>query len=377
MRLKTLNGAPLCEYLDFDESSLLDVDDCDEFHSPAYHASSEDSTAALKWRRLTSKHTRLRTGWSQPYLPASNLHHTQPHLSFSIPNIEDATNIDTTATFDEQPSEIDGLLRHSFIFHDTLLSSQVVPDTGAEDTISSSSFLTTSFGTTVSGLSGPSVVDGNNVALHVPPMMVVTSLGSLPSAPHLHSIYPQTPARNLLCVLMSNPERREVFVRKGGYKMNLWEVTVADDTHSSFKVTFWIRPPRESNDVQTNAQNLLLQTLEQVKVGDILLLRNIALTSFRDTVYGQSLHPAITRARTTIDILMRGSGVSMGQVGGLPATIAETFMRVKRWARTHVAPDHGSRKRKATSTKGDKHAKRVFSNPEPEETLPPDTMESV
>lgn len=382
MRLKTLNGAPICEHLDFNENNLLGIDECTEFKPLEWPASPEDTTVAFKWRSLTSKHTRLRTGWSQPYLPGSGLHTDQSDLSFSISNAHqslaftegDTTNIDTTVTFDEQPSEPDGFLEHSFIFHDTLLSSQVLQEAEADNTIPSSSFQTTSFSTSASDLSTTGI-DASTLILQVPPTMTVTPLGSLPSAHYLRSIYPQTPTPNLLCVLMTNPERREVFVRKGGYKMDLWEVTVADDTRAGFKVSFWIRPPRESNNEQTNAQSLLLKTLESVKIGDILLLRNIALTSFRDTVYGQSLNTAITRARTSIDVLMKSNGVSVGQ---LPATIVETFSRVKRWAKIHVAAAGvGSRKRKGSSTKGDRYAKRPFQSSEQEETLPPDTMESV
>ncbi|KAJ4371375.1 hypothetical protein N0V83_004592 [Neocucurbitaria cava] len=375
MRLKTLNGAPLCECLDFNDTNLLKIDECNEFQKVTGQTETEDITKAFKWRRLTSQHTRLRTGWSQPYLPRSGLQTHQADLSFSIPNAHqdvtfpdgNTTNIDTTVTFDGQPSDTEGFLRHSIIFHDTLLSSQVLPDADADNTVASASFLTTSFNTSTTDSSSPSRVDGLNSTFQIPPTMAIMPLGSVPSPHHLKSIYPQTPTPNLLCVLMTNPERREVFVRKGGYKMHLWEVTVADDTRSGFKVSFWIRPPRESNNEQTNAQTLLLQALERVKVGDILLLRNIALTYFRDTVHGQSLNPSITRARTSIDILMKRNGASVGQASGLPGNIVERFNKVKRWARIHVATDSaGSKKRKAR-----------HSHSEHDESLPPDTMEAV
>jgi hypothetical protein len=177
---------------------------------------------------------------------------------------------------------------------------------------------------------------------------------------------------------MAKPEQREVFVRKGAYKMNLWEIVVADDTRSDFKVSFWIRPPRESNSEQNHAEQIHLQTLQAVNIGDILLLRNIALTSFRDTVFGQSLNPAITRARTSVDVLMSSSGVSVGQLGGLPAPVVETFMRVKRWARAHVASHNtNTRKRKGSAVSRKKSAKWSFSNHDIENSMPPDTMEAV
>ncbi|KAF2628741.1 hypothetical protein BU25DRAFT_325570, partial [Macroventuria anomochaeta] len=275
----------------------------------------------------------------------------------------------------DEASAADDYLQHSLLFHDTLLSSQVVQDRAVDNTVTSSSFLTTSFGTTASGFSSPSPVDSHVLVLQVPSAMAVTTLGSLPSAQHLRSIYPQTPTPNFLCALMTTPERREVFVRKGGYKMDLWEVTVGDDTRSNFKVTFWLRPPRDSNNEQNHAQVQLLHTLEHLQVGNIILLRNIALTSFRDIVYGQSLNTAITRARTWVDVLMKSNGMSAAEVGGLPASVVESFVRVKRWARSHVAGDTDNvRKRKGGPSRPGNAAKQSLTSSARDKDLPPDTM---
>jgi hypothetical protein len=378
MRVKILNGAPLCEQLDFSDGTLLDITRNSAFFPAEDHSSSRSDPIALKWRHVAAKDGCLRTGWSQPYLPGSM---SQP---FSIPDVEEASNlpedthIDTSLTIGEHSFAVDDYLEHSLAFHDTLLSSQVVQDNAGDTTVSSSSFLTTSFGTTASGLSSPSPAEGHSLMLQVPSTMAITSLGALPSASHLRSIYPQTPTPNLLCVVMTTPERREVFVRKGGYKMDLWEITVGDDTKAGFKISFWLRPPRESNAEQASAQGLLLHTMQRIRVGNIVLLRNVALTSFRDTVYGQSLNPAITRARTTVSVLMSDVGVSVEQLGGLPNTMVGTFMRVKKWARTHIATDSvKSRKRKERSSQIDRPATRSFESSTRDEYLPPDTMEAV
>ncbi|KAI4949620.1 hypothetical protein J4E91_005360 [Alternaria rosae] len=304
----------------------------------------------------------------------------------SLPNVsrytsflqEDTTHLDTSIAFKDPSNATPGYLEHSLIFHDTLLSSQVLPDGMTDRSVSSSSFLTTSFGTTASEFSSPSKVDEHTLLVKVPPKMTVTPLGLLPNAQRLRAIYPQTPTPNFLCVVTATPEQKEVFVRKGGYKMNLWEIIIADDTRSAFKVTFWLRPPRESNNDHNNVQNQLLQTLESIKVGDILLLKNIALTSFGDTVFGQSLNPAITRARTSIDVLTRSNGISAAQLGGLPVPVVEVFKRVKKWARLHIASDGAaSRKRKGSKTKRDKDTKRTFAARDVDDSMPPDTMESV
>lgn len=380
MRLKALNGAPIAGHLDFTESTLLPIDKCNGFQTE--DASTDSSTPALKWRRLGAKDERLRTGWSQPYLPGAGIGFDQINKPIALPAVEQfSTLLEPDTTWDETTISLaepgDDFLQHSLIFHDTLLSSQVAQDTVTDQTVTSSSFMTTSFGTTISEFSSPSRVDEHALVLQVPPKMTIASLGSVPSAQHLRSIYPQTPTPNAICVLMAPPERREVLVRKGGYKMDLYELTIGDDTKAGFKVTFWLRP-QDSNNEQSNVQQALLQILESVRTGDILLLRNVALTSFRDTVHGQSLNPSIARARTTIDVLMKSNGVLVGQVGSLPAQVLESFMRVKKWARSHIAvTDGGSRKRSSSSAKRDGSRKRHLSSSINEESLPPDTMEAI
>lgn len=386
MRLKLLNGAPLNEQLSYSDDILLAADDCHAFKTQKHRGQSTEENTGLKWRDIGMRSALLHTEWSQPFLPGSGLHGAHDGHSFSIPGLEqssalpeyDTSNPDTTHTFDEDVSAADGYLEHSLIFYDTLLSSQVIQDATADDTVNSASFLTTTFNTTTSGFSSPSPVDSQVLVLQVPAAMAVTALGSVPSAQYLRSIYPQTPTPNFLCAIMTTPERREVFVRKGGYKMDLWEITVGDDTSANFKVTFWLRPPRESNNKHNHTPTELLYTLERLQVGNVVLLRNIALTSFRDVVYGQSLNTAISRARTSIDVLTKSGGVSAAHVSGLPASVVETFMRVKRWARTHVAGDTAvSGKRKGGPSDMDNAAKRVWSSSRVDDDLPPDTMEAV
>jgi hypothetical protein len=385
MRLKTLNGAPLPHHLDFEEDALLVPGDCNDFTAAIITVTPADTASTLKWRNVQAENARLRTGWSQPYLPESVKGCQEMGMS-TVSQVKQTSAIltpystqhETTMDLNTQ-SAVDGtFLEHSLTLHDTLLSSQVAQDVVVDQTISSSSFLTTSFGTTASELSSSSRIGGTTLILQVPPKMTITPLGSLPTAQLLRSIYPQTPTPNVLCVLMAPPERREVFVRKGGYNMDLYEITVADDTMSGFKVTFWLRPSRDSNNEQTSAQQPLLRTLENVRVGDMLLLRNIALASFRDTVHGQSLNPSIARARTTIDVLMKSNGGPIAKLYGLPDVLVQAVQRVKKWARIHVAGTNGSsRKRRGTSTGRHTPGKRKPSSSVHDESLPPDTLLSV
>jgi hypothetical protein len=160
--------------------------------------------------------------------------------------------------------------------------------------------------------------------------------------------------------------------------MELCEITVADDTGSDFNITFWLRPQRGSNKEPSGVQQLLVETLQTLQVGNVLLVRKIALTSFRDTVHGQSLNPSIARARTTIDVLSTSSGASTVQLDGLPAEVADKFKSVKKWAKSHVASaDGGSRKRRGTCAERGNSGKRRPSNTFNDDSLPPDTLASL
>ncbi|KAJ4295618.1 hypothetical protein N0V90_007631 [Kalmusia sp. IMI 367209] len=378
MRLKTLNGAPLCADLDFSPEALLHPDEAAHFLRPDALPTANGEDLAFKWRHITPKEHRLRSDWSQPYLPNGGFHGDDLDISFSVPGIgasldgnqQDLTILDTTMSLPEATFEDNDFVHQSLILHDTLLSSQIASEEVADRTVSSQSFLGTSFDST--GTDSFQHSDTSRPILQVPTTLKLTTLGSLPDAAHLRSLYPQTPTPNLLCVLAAPPETREVFVKKGSYKMQLREIVVADDTRSGFKISFWQRPSNGSN-----SRNALDQALQCVKVGDILLLRNIALNPFRDDVYGQSLNPSITRVRTSIELLMSGSVISTRQLGALPAPVLTAFTRLKKWANIHVASDLGSAKRRRRATDGSSRSpKRTLRSTDVhDETLPPDTME--
>jgi hypothetical protein len=393
MRLKMFNGAPLCAQLDFGADALLDPMDCDNEHShflrgvvATRSACEEDQPSTqAKWRYLADTSTRLRTGWSQPYLPGGGIYEGDSNFSFTVPNLERSFDYveqntrfdDTTNTLDDTTIDVDNFLQHSLMLHDTLLSSQIALDSGADNTITSSSFFSTSFASVTTEAGSPVKGESIPTITNLPSALNITALTSLPNAQLIRSIYPQTPTRNFVCVLTSQPEHREVIVRKGGYRMHIYEITVADDTKVGFKVSFWFRPPKQDARAQDCGQDSLRDTLQRSKVGDILLLRNVVLNVFRDDVYGQSLNPSITRARTTLEVLKRGDGFSAVNLSALPTTVAETFVRVKRWANVHVAADSAnSRKRKGSIKKKKQPAKRNFSSDLNNETLPPDTMEA-
>ena len=383
MRLKTLNGAPLRATLDFSPEAFLPPDVAAQFFYQNSQSREAAEDAPLKWRHVTSKDQRLRSDWSQPYLPTGDFHGSDPDVTFALPGIgasldaerQGINHDDTTMTFEENNNDESEFVYHSLIFNDTLLSSQIVEVQAADLTTTSQSFLSTSIDSTTStNLEACERSNADQPILQVPSSLQLTTLGALPNAAQLRRIYPQTPTPNLLCVLTAPPEDREVFVKKGGYKMRLREIIVADNTKSGFKVSFWQKPSDGSGH-----QKSLDSTIQRIATGDILLLRNVALNAFRDDVFGQSLNVSITRAKTSIEILMSGSGISSRQLAALPAPIRATFTRVKKWANSHIASNTtGNKKRKDGSQINNTTTKRVLrSSTTREEALPPDSLEPI
>jgi hypothetical protein len=402
MRLKTLNGAPLCEQLDFSEDVLLKPSSVQNLFSSSLKRKNaptntgNDDSVVVKWRHLDAKPSKLHSGWSQPYLPKGGIFVATPDLSYTDLQIGKAPNSvahgslpeDTTYTFEED-SKTDSYLEHSLILHDTLLSSQIIlnADTSIsnalENSISSSSFLTTSFGTDTIETSHTIKGEGQLPVLQLPPELAIISLNAIPTAKYLRSIHPQTPTPTLLCVLTAPVEIREILVRKGTYKMHLYDLVVADDTASSgFKVSFWFRPPyqptKQGDKVRNRQQEDVRHKLDQIKTGQVLLLRNIFLSIFRDEVFGQSLNPNISKARTTVEIMTAADGSSkFSHI--LPLAVEDKLARVKKWAKAHVVPVHrNTKKRKENYVDSEVTIKRLRRDTHGVEgTLPPDTMEAV
>jgi hypothetical protein len=75
---------------------------------------------------------------------------------------------------------------------------------------------------------------------------------------------------------------------------------------------------------------------------------------------------------------MKSNGIAVGHLNGLPTAVLEAFSRLKRWSKSHVAvTDPGPKRRRGVSDTPDKPGKRKLASSIHDETLPPDTMESV
>ena len=138
----------------------------------------------------------------------------------------------------------------------------------------------------------------------------LSELQDIPNARYLDSISPQTMTVNLIIGIISiAPPRTVVTGAKYGKprEVDLVEMIVGDDTKSNFTVSMWL--PREmrvnwkdgGKPNPEGSRSILRRNLRFMRPRDVVLLQNVALSSFRGKVHGQSLRGDVTK----IDLLFR------------------------------------------------------------------------
>ncbi len=184
----------------------------------------------------------------------------------------------------------------------------------------------------------------------------LSNLKDVPNASYLDSIQPQTMTVNLIVGIISIPPPRAIRTRRGA-NVELIEVLVGDETKSGFGINFWLP------SAQTIGSELK-DILGKLRPQDVVLMRNVALSSFQGKVHGQSLRKEVTKVhllyRNRIDKSDLGGCYNSADlaVGGT-AQAAKT-RRVREWVLRFVGAGA------ARQVKGCLEAIK--------ETLPPDTQ---
>lgn len=319
-------GAPLCQSLDWQNTEL--VSEFNEAFSrflktPIHHEQTivlSNADHNVNWRSLPLKRQHLATGVSQDrgWRPAFLGHDadffTQDTVSDSqIPPLSLTQASPPTESFKQESQSRDEILsqyyEESYAVFEDIASSQL--------SIDESSFppSDSSWGTE---LGTPKVV---------PIAGYVTNLETIPSARYLESIAPQTMSVNLILGIISLPAARSIRTRRGA-TVSLVEMVVGDETRSGFAINFWLPDHAVASDLR--------DMLERLRVQDVVLIRNVALSSFRGRVYGQSLRKEMTKCwllyRNRLDREDVGgcyrAGDLLGEGGG--AQIQKT-KRVREW----------------------------------------------
>jgi len=289
---------------------------------------------------------------------------------------------------EELEDELSQFLEQSFALHDEVPLSQITTDE-ADETVTSLDLSTfpemtviSNFSTShdTAGASPPSLSDlpsPYHSSLIPPKAPHLTSLNLLPSAAHLIRINPQTMTVDLICGIISISAPRSVTVRRTGKSVDLVELPLGDETRAGLAFTCWVT---SSEDLALKGAGLsskkshlwadkdyLRNSLNNLRRGDVVLIRNVALAQFRGVVHGQSLRWRSTRAQGTLvellyrkgghmheskyaryhrDVEKSGGGAvydtdassSNDEGPGADAQISEKLMRVKDWVTRFVGP---------------------------------------
>jgi len=322
-------GAPLSSSLDWRSDELLDAFSSSIARFAGLDKDGEPgpqlapSQAYASWRSLRVGSQHLPTGHSQ--IHASDEYQgnaaffAESDPSFSFDGTPDDRSFPRSEGSHSGCQSIEAVAsqfyEHSFALHEGLPSSQIpipAPNdniifSGSED--GNTTYSTTSFETSASDPTADSQSIVAAVArVSIPVTIQISNLESIPNVAYLQSIHPQTMTVNLIVGIISISLPRLIQTRRG-VCVEIVEMLVGDETKSGFGINFWI--PSSPAKTKKEGANSVKDALTGLRPQDIILLRNLALSSFRGKVYGQSLR----RDMTKVDLLYRNR-IDRTDVGG-------------------------------------------------------------
>ncbi|KAF7592658.1 hypothetical protein BBP40_012621 [Aspergillus hancockii] len=356
-----LTGAPTLSSLRWDEDELLTApifpfhnsDDKYRDHWPFV------GTNPVKWRSLR--------GERSPDVLGEDLA-MDIDRDVRFLTTQDLTTPNDLPTVPED-SALSQFYDHSFTIHQT--SETSTPGVHLGDSMYDSGLWEGSTGTSIA-----TTTEENPLGVRIQVQGDITDLQDIPSVGYLNSIVPQTMMVNLIVGIVTIRSPRRVVTRQWKNELDLVEIVVGDDTRSGFGVTFWL-PPLDQKIAtgQHSESHELEETLETLRPRDIVLLRMVGLSSFRERVYGQSLRKGITKVdllhRQRVDATDAGGMYSVRSLMNQDTTakndepLLVKVRKVREWIKCFVDP--------ATDAAGGDARKPTKRGP----ILPPDTPEDL
>ncbi|TVY23339.1 hypothetical protein LHYA1_G007991 [Lachnellula hyalina] len=362
-RIIMFAGAPDLKSLERDEASLLTTFSppfvrffhLDGYESQVAASFAADATQASfehpAWRSIPLERQHLPTGISQD-------HAWQEGASFFSTSeidslMEELSQKQTYESFESSSQSVKQVLsqfyEESYARHQDVPSSQIA----AVSQTNTSSSGGTSFSTTDMTFDSPA----NVVKKDVPVAGSLNNIKDTPNAVYLSSIHPQTMTVNLIVGIISLPEPRLIKTRRGP-DVELIEALVGDETKAGFAVNFWL----SSSEAVDGG---LRSPVQGLRPQDVVLMRNVALSSFRGKVYGQSLRKGMTKIhllyrnridRTDVAGCYSAADLNSGELANLQV---EKTKRVREWVMRFVGTGVMQKKGKRNAL---------------HESLPPDTQ---
>ncbi|KAL9609697.1 MAG: hypothetical protein Q9167_005547 [Letrouitia subvulpina] len=325
-----LTGAPLSSLLRFDEP-FLSATLLPSF-APSFDPIAPITTATphTSWRSLLHTPPHLSTGFTPTSIPPPLGTSTQQSI-ISNSSADISSNEDFyDHSYELHLSNPSQVLSSSFSFSSTSTSPLDTPDRTANST--------------------PTPSERLNRLITAP---LITDVSSLPSVSYLSSIAPQTLSLDLIIGLLEVPEKpRTITTRRGG-NMDLLEFMCGDETCAGFGISIWLYPATLNSDDGMKGDlssarwggkknKDLRAQVQTLRRGDVVLMKNIGMSCWRGTVYGQSL-----RGLTSVDLWWR-AGKKMEPLEIERYSGADKFRKIGRvadWILGSVGEDRRRKKR--------------------------------
>ena len=309
-RLIFLTGAPLSSSLEWGDDALS-VPLLPFFSNAELQCQAPLSPRPMApdtiWRSLPFERQHLPTGftpatqWQKDSIrsiedPNETTFLTAGDLSFNSANFDEESDQASSYLTESNEEILSQFYERSFAVHDEIPSSQIVNPSPAADTTftTKSSDSSTSFSTDASMRSPDRPLSIKSAFCRL------SDINEIPSTAFLQSITPQTMTVNMIVGIIALPQPRTIITRKGGRTLELIEMLVGDETKAGFGVNIWLSPSNEKHSKTFQEKNIRCDA-SHLRPQDIVLMRNVALSSFRGKVYGQSLR----KNMTTLELLYR------------------------------------------------------------------------
>ncbi|KAL4921750.1 hypothetical protein BDW62DRAFT_174405 [Aspergillus aurantiobrunneus] len=297
-----LVGAPTFSSLRWDESDLLSESVAPFQDSRICHETPQlfAETRPVKWRLLSTGVVISETPRIQESVGTAG----EPQF-FTIHGPPTSIGMQAIAHDD---SELSQFYDHSFTVHET--SEISAPGDHSGESTLDSGLWTESMDTSIA-------TNEEGEVSTVRPVIQggITNLQDIPNTQYLISIVPQTMTVNLIVAIIAIRPPRRIVTRQWRRELDVVEAVVGDETRTGFGVTFWL--PSSDDKAATRgrghgAEEELRRSLMLLRPRDIVLLRTVGLSCFRDRVYGQSLRKGLTK----IELLYRQQ-VDTTDTGGI------------------------------------------------------------
>ncbi|KAA6411041.1 MAG: hypothetical protein FRX48_05352 [Lasallia pustulata] len=220
---------------------------------------------------------------------------TTSHKSFTA-TTSDETECHAPSSEELDEETLSQYYDYSYAVHEDVPSSQIL---SPQESVETSFSTDTGFSTL---LSFDTIASRTDQSVRVVPVSGrLSNLCDIPNAAYLRSITPQTMTVNLIVGVISMPQPRSIKTRRGGRCIELVEMLVGDDTKAGFVFNVWL--PSAAAAPGTPDSGDMRSMIKGLRPQDVVLVRNVALDSFREKVYGQSLRKNTTK----VDLLFRNA----------------------------------------------------------------------